>query len=94
MAMERFVDENYTYLNGNVEAMGKILRKFDETFTDVKGLRQQVRAFPFLPPSLPLLLPPPIPPSLLTSTGMWKPWGKSCEVLMRHSRTSRGSGSR
>ena len=41
-AMERFVDENYTYLNGNVEAMGKILRKFNETFTDVKGLRQQV----------------------------------------------------
>ncbi|KAM3569928.1 hypothetical protein VYU27_007989 [Nannochloropsis oceanica] len=42
MAMERFVDENYTYLNGNVEAMGQILRKFNETFRDVKGLRQQV----------------------------------------------------
>jgi len=40
--MERFVDENYTYLNGNVEAMGQILRKFNETFRDVKGLRQQV----------------------------------------------------
>lgn len=42
MAMEKFVDENYGYLNGNVEAMGKILRKFNETFTDVKGLREQV----------------------------------------------------
>jgi len=43
MAMEKFVDENYGYLNGNVEAMGKILRKFNDTFQGVKDLRQQVR---------------------------------------------------
>ena len=42
MAMEKFVDENYGYLNGNVEAMGKILRKFNDTFHGVKDLRQQV----------------------------------------------------
>jgi hypothetical protein len=41
-AMEVFVEANYGYLNGNVEAMGKILRKFNETFEDVKALRQQV----------------------------------------------------
>lgn len=41
-AMEEFVDVNYGYLNGNVEAMGKILRKFNETFTDVTTLRKQV----------------------------------------------------
>lgn len=36
------MDVNYGYLNGNVEAMGKILRKFNETFTDVTTLRKQV----------------------------------------------------
>lgn len=41
-AMEEFVDVNYGYLNGNVEAMGKILRKFNDTFTNVTRLRKQV----------------------------------------------------
>jgi hypothetical protein len=40
--MKEFVDLNYAYLNGNVEAMGKILRKFNETFRDVKNLRSEV----------------------------------------------------
>lgn len=43
-AMEEFVDVNYGYLNGNVEAMGKILRKFNDTFTNVTRLRKQVGA--------------------------------------------------
>lgn len=31
------------YLNGNVEAMGKVLRRFHETSDDVQRLRRQVR---------------------------------------------------
>lgn len=31
-----------SYLNGNVEAMGKVLRRFHETTDDVQRLRRQV----------------------------------------------------
>ncbi|EKU21758.1 hypothetical protein NGA_0210300, partial [Nannochloropsis gaditana CCMP526] len=40
-AMESFVEENSSYLNGNVEAMGTILRKFQDTCSDVRTLRGQ-----------------------------------------------------
>lgn len=32
----------HSYLNGNVEAMGKVLRRFNETSEDVQRLRRQV----------------------------------------------------